>query len=71
MNAAQRPADPERGRQRRRQGFLHQHAWADRRSDRNNHRADRLESSDGILHLSAPALLPGILGMFGSTLRRS
>jgi len=52
-------ADPERGRQRHRRCCLHQHAWADRRSDCNNHRADRLKRSDGILHLSVSAIAAG------------
>jgi len=52
-------ADPERGRQRHRRCCRHQHAWAGRRSDCNNHRADRLKRSDGILHLSASAIAAG------------
>jgi hypothetical protein len=59
MNAAHsRTADPERGRQHLRH-CLHQHDWADWRGDRNNHHADRLERSDGILHLSASAIAAG------------
>jgi hypothetical protein len=63
-------ADPERGSQRHRRCCLHQHAWADRRSDCNNHRADRLKRSDGTLHLSVSAIAAGVLGMLGTTLRR-
>ena len=52
-------ADPERGRQRHRRCCLQQHDWADRHSDCNNHRAERLKRNDGILRLSASAIAAG------------
>lgn len=52
-------ADPERGRQRHRRYCFHQHDWADRHSDCNNHHADSLKRSDSVLRLSASATAAG------------